>query len=137
VQRCCKSNLPGEFLPSNGNVPGHLLLQGSREFGPIAYSFNTATRENGFVVFRIEDCCNVAANNGNGGEIFLESVAVLVKNVDLSKRELSHDTRKRNPVACAKVCSRGHAISDIYLKLASRKLACCANVSAARLKALC
>jgi hypothetical protein len=42
--------LPGEFLPSNGNVPGHLLLQGSRESGPIAYSFNTATRENGFVV---------------------------------------------------------------------------------------
>jgi hypothetical protein len=86
VQRCCKSDLPGEV--SNGNVPGHLFLQGSREFGPIAYLLNTAIHENGFVIFRLGDCCYVAANNGNGGESFLESVAVFVKSVDLSKERV-------------------------------------------------
>jgi hypothetical protein len=77
--------LPGEFLPSNGNVPGHLFFQGSREFGLIACLLNTAIHENGFFVFRIGDCGYVAANNGNAGESFLESVAVFIKNVDLSK----------------------------------------------------
>jgi hypothetical protein len=55
---------------SRPREPGQPFLQGSREFGLIACLLNTAIHENGFFVFRIGDCCYVAANNGNGGGKF-------------------------------------------------------------------
>ena len=48
---------------SRPREPGQPFLQGSREFGLIACLLNTAIHENGFFVFRIGDCCYVAANN--------------------------------------------------------------------------